>query len=280
MLAIPRNIPNLLVAGLLLAVLAVSLWPHIERQFVYFPTSEILDTPDQLGLEYEDVFIPVSDGERINGWFVPGPSEVTLLWLHGNGGNIGHRLDELGLMHYRLGVNILIVDYRGYGRSDGRPSEAGLYQDAQAALAYLQTREDVNSDKIVYFGRSLGAAVAVELATQQPPYGLVLVAPFASLGHMARLALPWLPLHWLVRNHFNSLERIRGLHAPLLVIHGEQDQTVPISQGQLLYEAANSPKVFQNLPAAAHNDTYDQGGETYWQSWSDFLESLEGGESP
>jgi fermentation-respiration switch protein FrsA (DUF1100 family) len=228
-----------------------------------------------VGLAYDEVNISVVEGEEINGWFVAGTSPVTLLWLHGNGGNIGHRVDEMALMHYRLGVNIFIVDYRGYGRSDGIPSEEGMYQDAEAALEYLRSREDVRPDQIVYFGRSLGAAVAVELAARQPPLALVLVAPFASLSHMARIAMPWLPGQWLVRRHFNSLERIGDSRAPLLIIHGERDETVPVAQGRMLFEAANSPKCFQSLPTAGHNDTFDAGGETYWRVLADFLKTLD-----
>ena len=175
-LAISRNIARLLLLGLLLAVLLVSFWSRIERRYVYFPTEEVLETPEQLGLIYQDVYIPVVDEESINGWFVPGNSPITLLWLHGNGGNIGHRVDEIGLIHYRLGVNILIVDYRGYGLSDGTPSEQGMYQDAEAALRYLRSRPDVDSDRIVYFGRSLGAAVAVDQSDLVAPVATLIIA--------------------------------------------------------------------------------------------------------
>ncbi len=201
-----------------------------------------------------------------------------MLWFHGNGGNISHRVDELALVHARLGANVFIFDDRGYGKSEGSPSERGLYRDARAALAYLQTRPEPASKpgpgQIVYFGRSLGAAVAIELAAEQPPAGLVLVAPFASLGEMARIAYPFLPLKWLLGNRYNSEARISQLHQPVLIMHGDQDEIVPLSQGEKLLEAANPPKKFQVLPGAGHNDTYSAAGDVYWHAWSEFLSSL------
>jgi pimeloyl-ACP methyl ester carboxylesterase len=156
------------------------LWTQLERIFVFFPISEIIYTPAQMGLEYKDVYFTTKDGQQLHGWYVPGNTDVTLLWFHGNGGNISHRVPEIAQIHYRLGVNLFIFDYRGYGRSEGVPSESGTYRDSRAALAYLQGRADLNPQKIIYFGQSLGAAVAVELAAHQPPLGLVLIAPFVS----------------------------------------------------------------------------------------------------
>ena len=260
----------------LVALSVALLTTQLERLFVFFPTAEVLYTPDQLGLEYEDVYFPTDDGQRLNGWFVPGTSGVTWLWFHGNGGNIGHRADEIAQIHHRLGVNVFIFDYRGYGRSSGKPSEQGTYRDARAALQYLKARADLDTGKIVYFGRSLGAAVSVELAVHQPPQGLVMVAPFASLSDMARIAYPQLPFApWLARNRFDTLSRIPQVQRPSLILHGELDATVPFSQGRKLHQAANEPKQFQLLPGAGHNDTYTAGGTVYWATLSRFLESLD-----
>jgi fermentation-respiration switch protein FrsA (DUF1100 family) len=201
---------------------------------------------------------------------------VTWLWFHGNGGNISHRVDEMALIQQRLGVNLFIFDYQGYGRSEGRPTEQGTYRDARAALEYLQNRPDVAADRIVYFGRSLGAAVAVELATSQPPLGMVLVSPFTSVGDMARLTIRLLPVHWLVENRYDSLARIGRVDRPLLILHGDQDQTVPVSQGRKLFEAANSPKQFRLLAGAGHNDTYSTGRAEYWDALTEFTEALPG----
>ena len=144
-----------------LGVLFVVLWTQLEKRYIFFPTSEIEYTPDQASLEFEDVYFATEDGMELNGWFLPGDGDVTFLWFHGNGGNIGHRVEELALFNRRLKVNQFIFDYRGYGKSTGKPSEQGTYIDSRTALAYLGSRSDVDPEKIVYFGRSLGSAVAV-----------------------------------------------------------------------------------------------------------------------
>ena len=146
----------------------------IERYFIYFPEKDVQADPSELGLDYEDVTFVASDGVELHGWFVPGRSSLTLLWFHGNAGNISHRLNNLRLLHNELEVNVFIFDYRGYGRSQGEPSEQGTYLDAEAALDYLGSRKDVSLEHLVYFGRSLGAAVAVEMGIRYPPYALIL----------------------------------------------------------------------------------------------------------
>ena len=270
-----------IVVGVSLAygVTFIVLWTQLEKRFVFFPVAEVLYTPNDVNLEYEDVRIQTSDGLELHGWFLPGEpkaasgpnSNVTWLWFHGNGGNIGHRTIELALAHHRTGANIFIFDYRGYGESQGTASEQGTYLDSRAVIDYLSSRPDVDSSRIVYLGHSLGAAVALELSLTQPPLALVLVSPFASVRDMANLTLPFPPVAWLVRNHFDNISRIRQLEVPLLVLHGDQDETVPISQGRKLFEAANQPKRFQTLEGAAHNDTYEVAGEQYWGAIESFL---------
>ena len=256
------------------AVLAVIIWTQIEKRFLFFPTQEIAYTPGQAGLDYEEAFFFTQDGLRLHGWYVPGRTDVTWLWFHGNGGNISHRVDEMALIQQRLGVNQFIFDYQGYGRSEGRPTEQGTYRDARAALEYLRARPDIEGDRIVYFGRSLGSAIAVELASSQPPLAMVLVSPFTSVGDMARLTIPFLPVQWLVRDRYDSLASIGRVERPLLIIHGDQDDTVPVSQGRKLFEAANSPKHFRLLVGAGHNDTYYRGGTAYWDAISEFTAGL------
>ncbi|MCH8297368.1 MAG: alpha/beta hydrolase [Chloroflexi bacterium] len=267
-------------ASLAYGVTFLVLWSQMEKRFVFFPVAELLYTPNDAGLEYEDVRIKTSDGLTLQGWFIPGDpgagspsggSKITSLWFHGNGGNIGHRIDELALAHRRTGANIFIFDYRGYGESEGKPSENGTYLDSRAALKYLLSRPDVDQNRIVYLGHSLGAAVAVELSLTQPPMALVLVSPFASVRDMAKLTLPFPPVGWLIRNHYDTISRIRRLNVPLLVLHGDLDDIVPISQGRKLYEAANQPKRFQTLEGAAHNDTFQVSPEQYWGTIESFI---------
>ena len=253
------------------------LWTQLEKRFVFFPSADLLYTPSSAGLDYEDVRFRTSDGLVLHGWFIPGDSAAgeTWLWFHGNGGNIGHRIDELALAHHRTRANIFIFDYRGYGESEGKPSEKGTYLDSRAAVEYLLSRPGADESRIVYQGHSLGAAVAVELALTRPPAAMVLVSPFASVRDMARLTLPFPPVGWLIRNHYDSVSRIRRLNVPILVLHGDQDETVPLSQGRKLYEAANEPKRFQVLEGAAHNDTYEVAAGQYWGAIESFLSGVQ-----
>jgi len=264
-------------ASLAHGVIFIVLWTQLEKRFVFFPVAELLYTPNDVNLEYEDVRIQTSDGLALQGWFISGKAEtgpnVTWLWFHGNGGNIGHRIGELALAHHRTEANIFIFDYRGYGESEGAPSEKGTYLDSRAVMEYLSSRSDV--DRIVYLGHSLGAAVAVELALTQPPMAMVLVSPFASVHDMANLTLPFSPIGWLLRNHYDSISRIQQLDVPVLVLHGDQDETVPINQGRKLYRAANQPKRFQVLEGAAHNNTFEVAPEQYWGTIEAFLAERE-----
>ena len=256
------------------------LWSQLERRYIFFPTREVEFTPEDAGLQYEDVSFDTRGGRQLQGWYVPGTAKggnTTWIWFHGNGGNIGHRVDEIAMLHHRLGVNIFIFDYQGYGQSQGEPTEQGTYQDARAALEYVSNRPGIDSGKIVYFGRSLGAAVAVELATEKPPSGLILVSAFSSVSDMTRVAFPFLPVGWLVKGRYDSVFRIRRIHTPLLIIHGAQDDMVPVAQGRALFEAANQPKTFRMLPGAAHNDTHINGGQGYWDALEEISASLNAG---
>ena len=280
------------VAILVLLVFAgfrMNLLESLERQFIFFPTSDIEQTPADVGLNYDNVHFLTQDGLTLNGWFVPGPGRdrplpdnegrVTLLWFHGNGGNMGHRVEDLVLFHHLLEVDVFIFDYRGYGLSEGQPSERGIYRDSRAALAYLMGRDDVNPDRIVYYGRSLGAAVAVELALHRPPRGMALYSPFTSLADMGAALYTFSPVRLLAGNRLDSLARIDQYHGPLLVIHGEADEIIPIEQGRALYEAATGPKSFYQVPGAYHNDRLSDAEADLWAVWNQFLASISGGAS-
>jgi fermentation-respiration switch protein FrsA (DUF1100 family) len=248
----------------------------IDRPFLYHPEHEIEATPESVGLSYENVFFNTADGVRLNGWFVPGPDPSNvMIWFHGNGGNIGHRVKKLRLIRDELGLTVFVFDYRQYGRSGGSVTEEGTYRDAQAALVYLKSRTDLLASRIIYFGESLGSAVAVDLAIKAPPRALILESPLTSIHDMARVDLPYLPVGFLIEDKYDSLSKIPKIHVPLLILHGDRDEVVPFDQGRRLFEAANPPKVFYTIPGAHHNDTSVVGGQPYWDAWKRFLDRLE-----
>lgn len=235
------------------------IWGWAERRFVFTPQPGLAGTPADAGLRYEDVYLTTSDGLTLHAWFVPapkkltGPNTQTWLWFHGNGGNLGTRVGQLEWTRRNLGVHQFIFDYRGFGNSHGQPTERGTYLDARAALEYLRNRPEINAQHIVYFGHSLGAAVSIELATAHAPFGIVLIAPFASIRDMAPLVVPFPALGWFVRGHYNSLQRIAKVQAPLLLLHGDEDEIVPYEQGERLYHTANRPKRLVTLHGASHD---------------------------
>ena len=275
-----RLSPALAAVALVLLV-AVRQFEVLDRKVIFFPESEITRTPSHVGLYFQDVSFAASDGTRLHGWFVPGRGDDTLLWFHGNAGNIGHRSDFLMLFNRHIDANIFIFDYRGYGRSEGKPSERGMYSDAEAALEYLRSRGDVDMDRLILFGRSLGCAVAVEMATRHPYKAVILESPFTSLEAIAKIARPkpfaFLPLHkvvmWLLQSRFDSLSKIHGVQGPLLILHGANDDIIAIDMARELFEAAVDPKVFYEIAGAGHNDTYLIGGEDYFAVLREFIEN-------
>ena len=215
--------------------------PLLNR-LLFFPARRILQTPAR----FEDLTIPTADGENLHGWWVRvDEPRGSVLLFHGNAGNIGDRVPHIELLA-GAGFNVLAFDYRGYGRSTGRPSEAGTYLDARAALDALPDRP------VIYFGESLGGAIALELALEHPPAGLILQSTFTSIRHMARLHYPFIP-RALVPDAYPSLDRIRDLRSPLLVLHGSRDEIVPLMDGEALYKAAPDPKRMHTFDAG-HND--------------------------
>lgn len=249
----------------------------LEHGFIFFPEKQIEATPRDHGLAYEEIYFRTDDGLRLNGWWIPGTgSPLTILWFHGNGGNISHRLDNITLRHNLLGTNIFIFDYREYGRSEGRASEEGTYRDAEAAIRYLRSRKDVDPSKIVFLGESLGSAVAVEMATRYDCAALILESPFLSIPEIAKVSFPLLPVGSLLQTRYDTLSKIEQITAPLLVVHGENDEIVPFRQGQRLFEAAREPKEFYGIKGARHNDLYLIGGLAYLETLNRFLSRVTG----
>lgn len=247
----------------------------MEKGFIFFPDKKMIQTPADVALVFEDIYFETEDGVRINGWFIPvADSRTVLLWFHGNAGNLSHRVDPLRLLHHELNINIFMVDFREYGRSEGLVSEEGTRQDALSSYDYLLTRPDIDPEKIIVFGQSLGAAVAVELATSRDLQGLILEAPFTSIREMARTLLPWLPIGGFLSTKYDSLSKIKTIRAPLLVMHGDRDEVIPFSQGRQLYEAGNEPKTFYPISGAGHNNTTLVGGPSYFKTMKGFIEGL------
>lgn len=243
----------------------------IER-FIFFPDPILVGTPAEVSLEYEDAWFDAPDGVRLHGWYVPGSGSTTLLWFHGNAGNISHRLDHARLLHDHVGASLLMFDYRQFGRSAGTATERGVYADARGALAYLRSRPDAG-DHLIYLGQSLGSAVAVDLATTDPPRGLILEAAFESLSAMAQTILPG-PLARALPSAFDSMRKIPTVAAPVLFIHGEHDEVVPFEQGRRLFAAARPPKSFFTVRGAGHNDPYLVGGDAYFRHIRNFIDGL------
>jgi fermentation-respiration switch protein FrsA (DUF1100 family) len=240
---------------------------------VYFPDQKLYGDPGDVGLSFTDLTIPTEDGERLHGWWIPArttPARGHVLFFHGNAGNISHRLEH-ALSVTAAGLDILLVDYRGYGRSTGRPSEQGLYRDARASLAALKAGGPVDSARIVYMGESLGGGVALWLAEQEAPAALVLVSTFTSLRDVAREHYPW-ALSALAGDGYPNLERIRDLRAPVLVVHGDADDIVPIAHGRALFDAAREPRRLEIVPGAGHNDLVAAMGTRYGSVVADWVE--------
>lgn len=244
-----------------------------QPSFIYFPFRQLDATPADAGLAYEDVGIATADGLRLHGWYVPAPNaRGTLLFLHGNAGNIGHRLDSLVIFH-RLGLSTLIIDYRGYGRSPGTPSERGTYTDATAAWSWLTSTRGIEARRIVVFGRSLGAAVATELASRERPAGLILESPFPSVRAMARHYYPWLPSGLLVRIRYPLTDYLQRVRCPVLVVHSRTDEIVPFELGRRVYAAAPQPKWLLEIEGG-HNDGFLVSGAHYTAGLGAFLERV------
>jgi pimeloyl-ACP methyl ester carboxylesterase len=244
--------------------------PLVDR-ILFQPSPGVDLHPRSLGIEAQELELLADDGVKLHAFFLPGspPGERAILFLHGNAGNASHRLPNAAALA-RLGADVLLLDYRGYGLSEGRPSRAGVVADARAALAHLTGARGYDPERVVIFGRSLGAAVALAVAVDAPPGGLILESAFTSLRDMARsLAGPLGGL--LVRGGFDSQAKIAQVRAPLLFFHGDRDQIVPFELGRRLYAAAPGPKVFQVIQGAGHNDTFEVGGASYLERIARFL---------
>ncbi len=247
----------------------------LDQFLVYHPAPWVERDWARLSrLPLQEVWFEAGDRTGLFGWYVAPPgSRTTLLWCHGNAGNIINRLENLVEL-YKHGFSVFLFDYRGYGRSEGRPSEEGLYQDALAAYTYLTDNRRVASEGLVIFGRSLGGAVAAEIASQQPAAGLVLESAFPSVEALAKFHYLGLPVHWLLGARFTLVDRLPRISVPILVIHGDRDDIVPLQLGQQVFDAARDPKTFYLVSGAGHNDLYQVGGTPYFQRLKRFADEV------
>lgn len=246
----------------------------LENRLIFHPRTEILRTPRDVGLAYQDIYFTTADNVRLNGWFIPHPqASVTMIWFHGNAGNIADRVDNIKLLHDRTGINIFIFDYRGYGRSPGSSSETTTYLDGEAAMHFVRAQLQVESKNLVIFGRSLGAAVAAEMASRHDSRAVILESPFVSIKEMAKVVLPAVPIGRLLSAKFDVIEKVGKITAPMLVLHGDQDEIIPFEHGQNVFAAAHEPKQFYPIKGAGHNDTFIVGGNAYYERLRSFIEN-------
>jgi len=248
----------------------------LEDQMIYFPAKypEGYWEPEEYGVAVEDCYFDTEDGVRLHGWFCASEAaRLTLLWCHGNAGNISHRLDIIKNLH-ALGINIFIFDYRGYGKSEGEPDEEGIYRDGVAAYEYLVKKREIHPDSIVLFGESLGTAVAVDLAVKRNIRALVLQSAFTNAKDMAVRMFPIPVPPFIIHSKFDSIDKIRQVRVPVFFIHGDDDTIVPVELGRKLFDAANEPKEFYQIAGADHNDTHLVAGKEYYRRIGAFLAEL------
>jgi len=241
-----------------------------QWHYVYYPERILSADPGRVGLYFESVSFKAADGVKLSGWFIPVQSaRGVLLFCHGNAGNISHRLESIQIFH-QLGLDIFIFDYRGYGQSEGKPTEQGTYQDAEAAWQYLIEARQVTPTEIIVFGRSLGGAVASWLAQSHTPGALILESTFTSLPDIASTVYPYLPVRLLLRLEYNTAEYLGRVNCPVLIVHSRDDEIMPFSHGWQLFEMAKEPKKFLEI-AGTHNEGFITSGKRYEEGLDPFI---------
>jgi fermentation-respiration switch protein FrsA (DUF1100 family) len=262
------------------AVLFIAYWGvgvilfFMQPKFLYKPLPEVTYTPGELGLEFEEVTFRTDDGVKLTGWYVPADeSKPTILFCHGNGGNMMHRLDSINIFN-NLGLNCFIFDYRGYGQSRGRPTEEGTYVDAAASYRYLTEDKMIEPQDIIIFGRSLGGSIAAQLATNVNAQSLVIESSFTSYVDIGERFYPYMPVRWFAAFGYETAEYIRDVDCPVMIIHSRNDEIIPFELGLELYEIANEPKRIVEINGS-HNDGFLISGEIYKKAWTNWLKVLE-----
>lgn len=238
----------------------------VQSRLVFRPFKNLETDPSSIGLPYEDITLQAEDGTRIHAWFIPGTGNgagggLSGVFCHGNAGNLSHLLETMRILR-QVGIDMLYFDYRGYGKSQGKPSEVGTAMDARAAYTWLVDEKGADPKHIVAWGRSLGGAVAARLADENEVGALVLETAFTSIPEIGSHMYPMLPARWLATIKLPTIEHLKRIRVPVLVAHGPSDETVPYAMGRKLFETAGEPKSFLEL-AGGHNDFFMVMGEDY-----------------
>ena len=241
-----------------------------QSHYVYYPVRPLSADPASIGLNFESISFETADRVKLSGWFIPGENaRGVVLFCHGNAGNISHRLESIQIFH-QLGLDIFIFDYRGFGQSEGKPTEQGTYQDAEAAWQYLTEERQVNPNKVIVFGRSLGGAVASWLAQRHTPGALIIESTFTSLPDIAARLYPYFPVRLLSRFKYNTAEYLDRINCPVLIVHSRDDEIMPFSHGQRLFEMAKEPKRFLEI-SGTHNEGFIISGKRYEEGLNTFV---------
>ena len=262
-----------LIVFYLLAMLAIY---FAQALFIYapnMPTRELTATPKDIGLDYEEVFLLTDDNESIHAWFIPRKdTEKTILFMHGNAGNISHRLETIQIFH-QLGFNFFIFDYRGFGNSTGSPSEQGTYLDANAAWNYLRDEKKLTPEQIIIAGRSLGGGVASEIAKNMSPAMLILESTFISMPEVSKIHYPFMPTNLIVKHKYETINKLKSISCPVLIIHSADDEVIPFAHSKTNFENANSPKKFIEL-RGGHGNGFLLSKQVYTESLREAFQSM------
>ena len=262
----------IVVVFLAYTILAMALY-FMQSSFLYSPVRPIHYNPADINLPFENVVFETNDRLKLTAWFIPAENaRFTVLFCHGNGGNMTHRLDTINILN-ELGLNCLIFDYRGYGASEGKPSETGTYRDVEAAYKWLTKKKKISPENIILFGRSLGGSIAAYLATKVEARALIIESSFTSYIDIGKKFYPYMPVRLAARFSYPTIDYVRSVHMPVLIIHSRNDEVIPFEFGLMLYAAANEPKEFIEI-SGSHNDGFLFSGQIYrnaWSNWIDFL---------
>jgi fermentation-respiration switch protein FrsA (DUF1100 family) len=269
------SIWKLLLFGACIYLGLVAFVYYIQSSLIYYPNMpgrNLVATPENIGLKYQNVQLVTADGINLHGWFIPSNSAIgTVVFFHGNAGNISHRLESIDVFN-RLDLNVFIIDYRGYGQSEGKLTEKGTYRDAEAAWIYLTETRGISAKKIIIFGRSLGASIATWLASKKTPTALIIESGFTSVPSMAKRIYPFLPVSWLTYFKYDTKNYVKNISCPVLVVHSKNDEIIPFDEGLEIFDAAPKTKQFLEM-RGGHNDGFLVTGSAYVEGLRTFIHS-------